>query len=177
MIRTVSSLTLVVILFSAADARAGAWSIGPAEPRQTKCAYNWATGEVMVSVNQVMVWNLISHEGKFTGPDVARVKEVLPKGGDWNLVSNWANTIGEGGFGAAFTYEDVYLGRVLEPGADMREFFYMESIDRFGGTRYFAEIQAIPEPSVLVALPIAMAGLAALGWKRRKAAESVRRRS
>ncbi len=173
MIRTVCSLTLFAMLLSAAEARAGAWSIGPAEPHTVKGEYNWATGELMISVNQVMNWTYVS-QGLFTGPDVSGVKQILPLGGDWNLVSASRNTIGEGGYAGAFTYTDVYLGRVVEPGTDVDD-FYLESIDRFGGQIYKAEISAIPEPSALAALTAGAVGLATFAWKRRRRVATTRR--
>ncbi len=173
MIRTTSSLALLVVLLSAGEARAGGWKIGEAPSNYAKAEYNWATGEFVVSVNEVMSWALIS-KGKFDGPDIPAVKELLPLAADWHLSSVNPNTIHEGTFGAAFSYNDVYLGRVVQPGLDVSE-FVLESAHQFGSPLRYGDIKVVPEPSSLAALATGAVGLAAFAWKRRRRVVVMRR--
>jgi len=97
--------------------------IGPANPGTPApgagiISYDPNTGEFKISVNQVMSWNLNS-PGLFDGPGLPGVLDILPRGNPFNLVSANPNTVGEGLPGAPlFSYDNVYLGQLTQPGAD-----------------------------------------------------------
>ncbi len=102
---------------------------GSAEPGTAKATYCPESGVLSVSVNDVLYWWLRS-DGKFTGPDLADVQDILPLGG--GLVSHNEDVIGEGLFvPPLMTYSDVCLGRVVETGIDASE-IWLEFGREFG---------------------------------------------
>ncbi len=141
---------------------------GPIEPGTAAAEYNPATGEVKVTVDGVMNWSLTS-DGLFAGSDLDALQDVLPLGDAANLVSANPNTVGEGlPGGSPFSYQEVDLGQIVEPGTDAGS-LQLVFVSGFGSEPQIGSINVVPEPGSLMIL--LSGGLALLWiWRRRRAA-------
>jgi len=141
---------------------------GPAPPGTAIAEYNPATGEFIVSVGNIMSWNLQS-DGLFTQEGLMGVQDVLPLGEGFTLVSANPSTVGEGAFGSQMTYTDVHLGPLVLPGTDVSE-FTLEYVAGFGSPKEYGTItvNVIPEPGTVVMLLSGLFGVLWF-WRRRRA--------
>ena len=124
--------------------------------------YDPATGEVTVSVDDVMIWGLFG-EGEFTGSDLGGFGEALPPR-PLALISANENGVSEGTFDGLLSYRDVNLGKLVEPGTDPAE-LSLEFVVGFGHPRLQGTITVVPEPASGVML---VGGLLGLWWLRRR---------
>jgi len=126
---------------------------GPADPRSAIAEYNIVTGEFIVSVNDVWNWSLGS-SGQFTGPDYGSIRDVLPAGDPRNFVSTGLSIVQEATLlHEPFTYTNVNLGRIVEPGIDVAEFRLKYSAPPEGYTQH-GEILVVPEPGTVWLLAV-----------------------
>ena len=161
-------LAVLIALWSTAARADVMLDIGPADPGTAKAQYNPATGEFIVSVNEVISWVIIS-DGLMNGPDGPAPPLPL---GEQTAVVDSPNSIGEGGFFIPMTYTDVNLGRVAVAipevtAENVYEYFRLESRRIWVEPLIEGQIGVVPEPSALVMLLAAgLLALAACAWVR-----------
>jgi len=121
---------------------------GPAAPESAIGEYNVVTGQFVISVDNVVGWWLISLS-KFTGPDLEAVKDLLLAANPNHVVDNAQSRISEFVIGSEpFTYTNVNLGRVVEPGLDVSE-FRLDYATLSGPGGQVGEILVVPEPGTV----------------------------
>jgi len=117
---------------------------GPTAGGTAEARYDPSTGEVTVSVDNVMIWGLFG-EGEFTGSDLIGFGDALPPR-PHALVSANENGVSEGTFDGLLSYRDVKLGKLVEPGTDPAE-LSLEFVVGFGRQRLQGTITVVPEPA------------------------------
>jgi len=121
---------------------------GPAPPGSAIAEYNIVTGEFIISANELLAWWLES-TGKLAGPDLEDVRDVLPAGHPDNLSTAGPSVIMEANiFGEHFSYTNVNLGRVANPGVDAAE-FRLRYTAELGGGSHPGQILVVPEPGAV----------------------------
>ena len=162
-------LAVLIVLSSTVVQADVMLDIGPADPGTAKAQYNPATGEFIVSVNEVMRW-VITSDNLMEGPDSPSPPLPLGIG---TLVTNGPPSVGEGGFLFPMTYTDANLGRVAlaipeVTAENVHEYFRVESMRIWGEPPIEGQIGVVPEPSALVMLLSGLAGLGLLLRRRSK---------
>jgi len=149
------------------------WTVpdpGPLPEGTAMAKYNPSSGQLSISVHNVMNWVLRS-DAAFLDPTLAEFAHALPAG-QGTFVSSDMHTIGEGGFDGLLSYQNVALGQLVEPGTDP-DALTLEFVTGFGGSRQRGTIAVVPEPGTLISLIIAAATLLRL-IRRRFAAAPLR---
>jgi len=130
---------------------------GPAPDGTAIAEYDPATGEITVSVTNIVNWYVESSSASLTGPDNAT--PALPQAG--GLVGDNDIRIGEL-TGSPMTYTDIFLGQVAELGLPLGDLniFWNPSL----GVGPFSQPvvylgQPVPEPASLVLASLGLLGM------------------
>ncbi len=94
----------------------------PQAPRENAAVahYNPATGEVSISIDEVLSWTLTG-KAEFQTDRLAGAKDVLESDGGFTLISAHAGMIGEANLLAPMTYSNLDLGPIVATGTDAAE--------------------------------------------------------
>ncbi len=92
--------------------------------------YDDSTGEIEITVDSVLCWNLISADN-FTGDDLADLDEILPAGSAYNLLTRHEDAVGEASFSATMTYSALDLGAIAATGLETTD-FVLEFVTGYG---------------------------------------------
>ncbi len=161
-----TSVAVGLVLLVGGDVSAEWWSIGPADPQTAKVGYDPSTGEFMVSVNQVLLWEL--------GSDVPFIDDGWPIILDGFPFGSCPDPVFillpppyiKHGCLEPITYTDVYLGQLVEPETPVSA-FSLEYIASFGGPIESGAIAVVPEPSMFILTGTAFVGLLVYFWRKR----------
>lgn len=158
--RALAAAAAVMLALVAASAAQAQMIPGPTPPGTVKAFYNPATGGIYVSVNSVLSWYIESATDAMTGQPA-----ILPD------VTGGLNTdndarVGQSSFGAQFSYENHFLGRVAAPGLPFSS-LVLRSSAGFGQSEMTGGPILIPEPS-----SVALAAAAMLSLLRRRRTRS-----
>jgi len=123
---------------------------GPADDGTAIAEYNYTTGEISVSVTNIVNWSLQSSSASLSGPDNAL--PPLPQGG--GVAGDSDLQIGESSF-VQFSYTDVFLGEVALPNLPLGDLNIYWVPDLGGGE--------FSQPVVYVGLPVPEPSSLALG--------------
>lgn len=157
----IASLAVGACLAGASFAQAPVLTPGPAPNQNTIGGYNPATGQIIVSVNNVLSWYIESSSGAMTGAAAT----LPPIGGALNTDND--ARIGQSSFGATLTYADANLGLVAALGKDLSD-FVIKSSAAFGAPEVTGQMVLLGVPEPASAAMAALAGIAMVGYGRRK---------
>lgn len=131
---------------------------GPAPDGTAIAEYDPATGEITVSVTNIVNWFVESSSSSLTGPDDAA--PALPQAG--GLVGDNDIRIGETVLGIPMIYTDINLGQVAQSGLPVGDLniFWNPS---FGVGPFSQPVvylgQPVPEPASLVLAAFGLLGM------------------
>jgi len=133
---------------------------GPGVGGSATARYDRATGEISVSVENVLGWILVS-DALMTGS--ADAAAALGSAADM-LVTDNADRVGEGRFSTPFGYDDLDLGPVARAGRSAGDFALLYST-ALGEPHKAGTVVTVPEPNSAVMIAAALALLLLRRWK------------
>ena len=143
---------------------------GPSVAGSATAEYDPVTGEISVSVENVLGWILVS-DALMTGS--ADAAAVLGSAAD-TLVTDNADRVGEGRFFGPFGYDRVELGPVAWPGRHAADFALWYST-ALGEPHQIGIVLAVPEPNCTVMIAAGLALLLLLRWRNHAATSRLQR--